>query len=48
MKKTIQSRNNRRRASYPEEAVFLDLLRSTDLLSRGLIQVLKAAGLSAT
>jgi DNA-binding MarR family transcriptional regulator len=48
MKETIQSRNKRRRPSYPEEAVFLDLLRSTDMLSRGLIQVLKAEDLSAT
>ena len=32
----------------PEEATFLDLLRTTDLLSRGLIPVLKAEGLSPT
>lgn len=32
----------------PEEAAFLDLLRTTDTLSRGLIHVLKAEELSAT
>jgi DNA-binding MarR family transcriptional regulator len=32
----------------PEEAAFLDLLRTTDLLSRGPAQVLKAEDLSAT
>ena len=32
----------------PEEAAFLDLLRTTDMLSRGLIHVLKAEELSAT
>jgi len=31
-----------------EEAVFLDLLRTTDILSRSLVQVLKTADLSAT
>jgi DNA-binding MarR family transcriptional regulator len=48
MKATTQSENKRRRAAYPEEGAFLDLLRTTDMLSRGLIQVLKAEGLSAT
>ena len=48
MKETIQSGNKRRRAACPEEAAFLDLLRTTDLLSRGLVQVLKAEDLSAT
>ena len=32
----------------PEEAAFLDLLRTTDMLSRGLVHVLKTEDLSAT
>ncbi|MEP6715122.1 MAG: hypothetical protein ABJC09_06085 [Terriglobia bacterium] len=32
----------------PEEAVFLDLMRTTDLLSRPLAQLLKSEDLSAT
>src|SRR5437667_4837846 len=47
MKETAQTENKRRRGS-PEEALFLDLLRTTDMLSRGLIHVLKAEDLSAT
>src|SRR6202171_508703 len=37
-----------RRPAHPEEAAFLDLLRATDMLSRGLIAVLKQEDLSAT
>ena len=48
MKETSASKNKRRRADCPEEAAFLELLRTTDLLSRGLVEVLKAEGLSAT
>jgi DNA-binding MarR family transcriptional regulator len=48
MKETIQSGNKRRRAACPEEAALLDLLRTTDILSRGLVQVLKTEDLSAT
>jgi DNA-binding MarR family transcriptional regulator len=48
MKEPIQSGNKRRRAARPEEGAFLDLLRTTDMLSRGLVQVLKAEELSAT
>ena len=48
MKKTTQSENKRRRAACPEEAAFLDLLRTTDMLSRGPAQVLKTEELSAT
>src|SRR5690348_18290459 len=44
----IQSKSGRRRAACPEEAAFLDLLRTCDLLSRGPAQVLKAEDLSAT
>src|SRR6204780_200119 len=35
-------------SSHPEEAAFLDLLRTTDMLSRGLIAVLKSEDLSTT
>src|SRR5258708_7956604 len=48
MKGTIQSGNQRRRAAFPEEAAFLELLRTTDMLSRGLVKVLKIADLSTT
>lgn len=48
MKEARQPTNKRRNASTPEEAAFLDLLRTTDMLSRSLIQVLKAEDLSAT
>src|SRR5437667_11884753 len=47
MKETIRAAN-RRRAACPEEAAFLDLLRTTDMLSRGPAQVLKTEDLSAT
>ena len=46
MKGVDQSRR-KRRPDCPEEAVFLDLLRTTDMLSRGLVGVLKAEDLSA-
>jgi DNA-binding MarR family transcriptional regulator len=48
MKEQVQSGNKRRRAACPEEAAFLDLLRTCDLLSRGPAQVLKTEDLSAT
>jgi hypothetical protein len=48
MKLKPQSQHKRRPAGCPEEAAFLDLLRTTDMLSRGLIQVLKTEGLSST
>ena len=35
-------------SAAPEEAAFLDLLRTTDMLSRGLVRVLKTEDLSAT
>src|ERR1700735_2550181 len=47
MKKTTQPENDRRRPG-PEEAAFLDLLRTTDMLSRGLITVLKTEDISST
>src|SRR5690242_7243955 len=37
-----------RRPDCPEEAAFLELVRTTDLLSRGLVRVLKAEDLSST
>jgi DNA-binding MarR family transcriptional regulator len=46
MKSGSQSRS-KRRPDCPEEAVFLDLLRTTDMLARGLVKVLKAEELSA-
>ena len=48
MKETLQVGSERRRATCPEEAVFLDLLRATDRLSRSLVVVLKTDGLSMT
>ena len=48
MKKAIQSGHKRRRAACPEEATFLELLRTTDMLSRGLVKVLKIEDLSGT
>lgn len=47
MKDAVQS-DQRRRPIHPEEAAFLDLLRATDMLSRGLIAVLKLEDLSMT
>ena len=43
----IQS-GKKRRAPSPEEATFLDLMRTSDKLSRGLVQILKTEDLSAT
>lgn len=48
MKERSQPENKRRQAASSEEAAFLDLLRTTDMLSRGLIEVLKNEDLSAT
>jgi len=48
MKEAKQPKNERRRISTPEESAFLDLLRTTDRLSRGLVPVLKTEDLSAT
>jgi DNA-binding MarR family transcriptional regulator len=48
MKKRIQPEKTRREASCPEEGAFLDLLRTTDMLSRGPTKVLKTGDLSAT
>jgi len=48
MKAAIQSGHKRRHAGCPEEATFLELLRTTDMLSRGLVEVLKTEDLSGT
>src|SRR5271163_138134 len=45
MKPVDQTR--KRRPECPEEAVFLDLLRTADVLTRSLVPVLKAEDLSA-
>jgi DNA-binding MarR family transcriptional regulator len=46
MKGRVQSLS-KRRSPCPEEAAFLELLRTTDLLTRGLVPLLKAEDLSA-
>ena len=43
-----QSGNRRSRVPSLEEEAFLDLLRTTDMLSRGLVRLIKAEGLSGT
>ncbi len=48
MKRTVESGKNGRRVGCPEEEAFLDLLRTTDILSRGLVKVLKTEELSPT
>ena len=48
MKEAVPADKKRRRVGSPEEAAFLDLLRTTDMLARGLFPVLKAEGLSPT
>jgi DNA-binding MarR family transcriptional regulator len=48
MNQASETKSGRRSHGCPEEAAFLDLLRTTDMLSRGLINVLKSEDLSAT
>jgi DNA-binding MarR family transcriptional regulator len=48
MKKKVDSGKSRHRFGGPEEAAFLDLLRTTDMLSRGLVMVLKTEDVSPT
>jgi DNA-binding MarR family transcriptional regulator len=45
---TVKLGKGQRRVGSPEEAVFLELLRTTDMLSRGLVPILKAEDLSPT
>ncbi len=47
MRKTTQSGSKPRPTTCPEEVAYLDLLRTTDLLSRRLTQVLKTEDLSS-
>jgi len=46
--KESQSSNKKRRAGCPEEDAFLELARTTDMLSRGLVRILKTEDLSPT
>lgn len=48
MKETGQTDGKPRRSGSPEEAVYLALVRTTDMLSRGPAQVLKSEDLSST
>jgi DNA-binding MarR family transcriptional regulator len=48
MKETAQGKVKPRRPVCPEETAFLDLLRTTDIVSRPVAQLLKAADLSPT
>src|ERR1700677_992803 len=48
MNAKVQSGNRRRRMAGAEEAAFLDLLLTADLLSRGLFEILKSEDISAT
>ena len=48
METTFKPAKPERRVGSPEEDAFLDLLRTTDMLSRRLAQVLKVAQLSST
>jgi len=48
LKKATLPEKKRAGTACPEEMAFLDLLRTTDILSRRLIPVLKAEDLSAT
>lgn len=45
--KVAQQTRSKRLPDCPEEALFLDLLRTTDVLSRGLVLLLKNEDLSA-
>ena len=48
MKEAVKVAKTRRQPECPEEAAFLELVRTTDLLSRGLVRVLKTEDLSST
>jgi len=48
MKETVQSGSKRRTPPSAEEAAFLDLIRTADVLSRGPARVLKTEDLSST
>jgi DNA-binding MarR family transcriptional regulator len=46
--KEIDSGRKERRAASAEEATFLELMRTSDMLSRGLVRILKSEDLSPT
>ena len=48
MKIRVETGKRRPRVGCPEETAFLDLLRTTDMLSRGLGRILKTENVSAT
>jgi DNA-binding MarR family transcriptional regulator len=48
MKEAVKVGKTRRQPDCPEEAAFLELVRTTDVLSRGLVRVLKTEDLSST
>jgi len=48
MKEMFEPGNKKRRVGCPEEDAFLGLLRTTDMLSRGLVKILRAEDLSST
>ncbi len=48
MKEIATSGKSKRRVGCPEENTFLELLRTTDMLSRGMVGVLKREELSPT
>src|SRR5256885_16996137 len=48
MKRLVEFSKSGRPPPRPEEVVFLQLLRTTDMLSRGLVQVLKGEDVSTT
>jgi DNA-binding MarR family transcriptional regulator len=48
MKKPVEARKRGARIGYAEEVAFLELVRTTDMLSRGLVKVLKTEDLSST
>src|SRR6516164_4568706 len=48
MKETVEPGISGRPVDCPEEAAFLDLLRTTDILSRGLVRILKQEDVSPT
>jgi DNA-binding MarR family transcriptional regulator len=48
MKRLVKSGSSSRRLGSPEEVAFLDLLRTTDMLSRGMAGILKRESVSPT
>src|ERR1700719_5392351 len=48
MKQAVRSGKGERRFGSPEETAFLELIRTTDMLSRGLVRLLKSEALSPT